>query len=147
VFRARPHLELVERLIRTGYYMEPVNGYFSIASGVCGANPFDLMELIRRAPHGSFFTRLRFDLPHPVAAICIALGQHTRRRLRGKPLEPRRAQCVEMSSYLHQVRSHFRTYLGFPSRFRWRSSEYGRVSNSSVQKLSGRSPRFWNDLR
>src|ERR1700733_7257966 len=46
-----------------------------------------------------------------------------------------------------QVRSHFRTYLGFPSRFRWRSSEYGRVSISSEPKVSGRSPRFWNDLR
>ena len=37
------------------------------------------MELIRRTPHGSFFTyQTTFRLGHPVAAICIALGQHTR---------------------------------------------------------------------
>ena len=31
--------------------MGPVNGFFSIGGGgVCGANPFDLMELIRRTP-------------------------------------------------------------------------------------------------
>ena len=73
-------LELVERLIRKGYYMGPMNGFFSIGGGgVCGANPFDLMELIRRTPHGSFFTyQTTFRLTHPVAAICIALGQHTR---------------------------------------------------------------------
>ena len=50
------------------------------------ANPFDLMELIRRTPHGSFFTyQTTFRLSHPVAALCIALGQHTRAGL-GKPL-------------------------------------------------------------
>ena len=49
------------------------------AGGTCGANPFDLMELIRRTPHGSFFTyQTTFRLTHPLAAICIALGQHTR---------------------------------------------------------------------
>ena len=73
-------LELVERLIRKGYYKGPVNGFFSIGGGgMCGANPFDLMELIRRTPHGSVFTyQTTFRLTHPVAAICIALGQHTR---------------------------------------------------------------------
>ena len=73
-------LELIERLIRKGYYMGPMNGFFSIgAGGVCGANPFDLMELIRRTPHGSFFTyQTTMRLTHPLAAICIALGQHTR---------------------------------------------------------------------
>ena len=73
-------LELVERLIRKGYYMGPMNGFFSIGGGgMCGANPFDLMELIRRTPHGSFFTyQTTFRLTHPVSAICIALGQHTR---------------------------------------------------------------------
>ena len=80
---ALPHvhgLELVERLIRKGYYMGPVNGFFSIGGGgMCGANPFDLMELIRRTPHGSCFTyQTTFRLTHPVSAICIALGQHTR---------------------------------------------------------------------
>ena len=73
-------LELVERLIRKRYYMGPMNGFFSIGGGgMCGANPFDLMELIRRTPHGSCFTyQTTFRLTHPVSAICIALGQHTR---------------------------------------------------------------------
>jgi uncharacterized protein (DUF849 family) len=80
---ALPHvhgLEIVERLIRKGYYMGPINGFFSIGGGgMCGANPFDLMELIRRTPHGSCFTyQTTFRLTHPVSAICIALGQHTR---------------------------------------------------------------------
>ena len=60
--------------------MGPMNGFFSIGGGgMCGANPFDLMELIRRTPHGSCFTyQTTFRLTHPVSAICIALGQHTR---------------------------------------------------------------------
>ena len=73
-------LELVERLIRKGQYMGPMNGFFSIgAGGVCGANPFDLMELIRRTPHGSCFTyQTTFRLTHAVSMMLIALGQHTR---------------------------------------------------------------------
>jgi uncharacterized protein (DUF849 family) len=82
-FFALPHvhgLELVERLIRKGYYTGPVSGFFSIGGGgVCGANPFDLMELIRRTPHGSCWTyQTTFRLTHPVSAMLIALGQHTR---------------------------------------------------------------------
>jgi uncharacterized protein (DUF849 family) len=73
-------LEIVERLIRRGLYMGPVNGFFSmVGGGVAGANPFDWMELIRRTPHGSVFTyQSIFRLSHPLAALCIALGQHTR---------------------------------------------------------------------
>jgi uncharacterized protein (DUF849 family) len=73
-------LELVERLVRKGYYMGPMNGFFSIgAGGVCGVNPFDLMELVRRTPHGSCFTyQSTFRLTHPISAMMIALGQHTR---------------------------------------------------------------------
>jgi uncharacterized protein (DUF849 family) len=73
-------LELVERLIRKGYYMGPMNGFFSTgAGGVCGVNPFDLMELVRRTPHGSCFTyQSTFRLTHPISAMMIALGQHTR---------------------------------------------------------------------
>jgi uncharacterized protein (DUF849 family) len=73
-------LEIVERMIRQGYYMGPMNGFFSIGGGgICGANPFDLMELVRRTPHGSCFTyQTTFRLTHPVSAIMIALGQHTR---------------------------------------------------------------------
>jgi uncharacterized protein (DUF849 family) len=73
-------LELVERLIRKGYYMGPMNGFFSTGGGgYCGANPFDLIELVRRTPHGSCFTyQSTFRLTHPVSAMMIALGQHTR---------------------------------------------------------------------
>jgi uncharacterized protein (DUF849 family) len=73
-------LEIVERLIRRGLYMGPVNGFFSmVGGGVAGANPFDLMELIRRTPHGSRFTyQSVMRLDWPIQNICIALGQHTR---------------------------------------------------------------------
>jgi uncharacterized protein (DUF849 family) len=73
-------LELVERLIRRGLDMGPVNGFFSMGGGgVCGANPFDWMELVRRTPHGSVFTyQSVFRLTYPLAAMMIALGQHTR---------------------------------------------------------------------
>lgn len=73
-------LEIVERLIRRGLYMGPMNGFFSMAGGgSCGANPFDWMELIRRTPHGSVFTyQSMFRLTYPLAAIMIALGQHVR---------------------------------------------------------------------
>ena len=73
-------VEIVERLIRRGYYMGPVNGFFSMGGGgTCGVNPFDWMELVRRTPHGSVWTyQTMFRHSHPLAAIMIALGQHTR---------------------------------------------------------------------
>jgi uncharacterized protein (DUF849 family) len=73
-------LEIVERLIRRGLYMGPVNGFYSmVGGGVAGSNPFDLMELIRRAPQGSSFTyQSVFRLVWPISAMCIALGQHVR---------------------------------------------------------------------
>jgi uncharacterized protein (DUF849 family) len=73
-------LELVEHLIRKGYYMGPMNGFYSTgAGGVVGVNPFDLMELVRRSPHGSHFTyQSTFRYTYPVSAMMIALGQHTR---------------------------------------------------------------------
>jgi len=41
-----------------------------------------------RTPHGSFFTyQTTFRLTHPVSAVCIALGQHTR-----AGIEDRRAE-------------------------------------------------------
>ena len=73
-------LQIVERLIRQGLYMGPVNGFFSmVGGGVAGANPLDWMELIRRTPHGSVFTyQTMWRFSWPLAAMCIALGQHTR---------------------------------------------------------------------
>ena len=57
-----------------------MNGFFSTGGGgILGANPFDLMELVRRTPHGSFFTyQTTFRLTHPISMMMIALGQHTR---------------------------------------------------------------------
>jgi uncharacterized protein (DUF849 family) len=80
---ALPHihgLELVERLIRRGYYKGPVSGFFSTGGGgICGANPFDLMELVRRTPQGSCFTyQSTFRLTFAISMMMIALGQHTR---------------------------------------------------------------------
>ena len=88
---ALPHvhaLELVERLIRKGYYMGPVNGFFSMGvGGACGVNPFDMMELVRRTPHGSTFAyQSTFRHTYPVSMMMIALGQHTRAGHRGQPL-------------------------------------------------------------
>jgi uncharacterized protein (DUF849 family) len=73
-------LELVERLIRKGYYMGPVNGFYSTgAGGGCGTNPYDLMELVRRSMHGSCFTyQTTFRYTFPVSMMMIAIGQHTR---------------------------------------------------------------------
>jgi uncharacterized protein (DUF849 family) len=73
-------LECVERMIRMGYYAGPMNGFYSTgAAGVCGVNPFDLMELVRRSPHGSVFTyQSTFRHTYAVSAMMIALGQHSR---------------------------------------------------------------------
>ncbi len=73
-------LEIVERLIREGLYMGPMNGFFSmVGGGTCGSNPFDLMELVRRVPHGSVFTyQSMFRLVYPISTMCIVLGQHIR---------------------------------------------------------------------
>jgi uncharacterized protein (DUF849 family) len=73
-------LEIVERLIRRGLYMGPVNGFYSmVGGGVAGANPFDYMELIRRAPHGSVWTyQSVMRMQWPIQTMSIALGQHVR---------------------------------------------------------------------
>ena len=73
-------LAIVERLIRQGVYMGPMNGFFSMVGGGCaGANPFDWMELIRRTPHGSVWTyQTMWRYSWPLASFMITLGQHTR---------------------------------------------------------------------
>jgi uncharacterized protein (DUF849 family) len=47
-------LEIIERLIRSGVYMGPLNvalcGY---GGGTMGRNPYDWMEMLRRTPHGA----------------------------------------------------------------------------------------------
>jgi uncharacterized protein (DUF849 family) len=100
-------LECVERLIRKGYYMGPMNGFYSTgAAGVCGVNPFDLMELVRRSPHGSVFTyQSTFRYTYPVSAMMIALGQHTRAGIEDNLWDTKKgvpASTIQMIE--HQVR-------------------------------------------
>lgn len=73
-------LAIVERLVRQGLYMGPVNGFFSmVGGGVAGTNPFDFMELVRRTPQGSVFTyQTMMRHSWPIASLAITLGQHTR---------------------------------------------------------------------
>jgi uncharacterized protein (DUF849 family) len=74
------NLEIVERLIRRGLYMGPMNGFFSmVGGGVAGCNPFDYMELVRRTPHGSIWTyQSVMRLSWPIQTMNILLGQHVR---------------------------------------------------------------------
>ena len=73
-------LEIIERLIRAGVYMGPLN--FAIAGyggGTLGRNPFDWMEMVRRVPQGSvatFWTSMRGLIS--LSAMAIVLGQHVR---------------------------------------------------------------------
>jgi uncharacterized protein (DUF849 family) len=75
-----PDMETVERLIRRGHYMGPLNlTWVGIGGGFDGPNPNNFMEFIRRAPDGSTVTLetlMRHVLPVNVMAMC--LGMHTR---------------------------------------------------------------------
>ena len=82
---ALPHihgLELVERLIRRGYYMGPMNGFYSIGGGgYCGANPV--------RPHGTdppIAARFGLHLPDHLSPDPPGLGHLHRPR----PAHPRR---------------------------------------------------------
>ena len=73
-------LEIVERLIRHGAYMGPLNmAITAYGGGGCGNNPFDWMEFIRRTPQGAiatFWAGMRITaVAQPLAII---LGQHVR---------------------------------------------------------------------
>ena len=75
-----PDLETLERLVRRGHYMGPVNlTWVGIGGGFDGPNPNNFMEFIRRAPDGSTVTLetlMRHVLPVNVMAMCM--GMHTR---------------------------------------------------------------------
>jgi uncharacterized protein (DUF849 family) len=75
-----PDLETVERLVRRGHYMGPLNlTWIGIGGGFDGPNPNNFMEFIRRAPDGATVTLesvMRNVLPINVMAMC--LGQHVR---------------------------------------------------------------------
>jgi hypothetical protein len=73
-------LEIVERLIRARVYMGPLNHCLVAVGGGCaGHNPFDMMEYVRRAPHGSVFTMMStMRSAIPLCTMAIALGLHVR---------------------------------------------------------------------
>lgn len=74
-------LEIVERLIRTGVYMGPLNlalcGY---GGGTMGRNPFDWMEMVRRTPHGASSTTFWGSMRGNIAMqhMGMLLGLHIR---------------------------------------------------------------------
>ena len=73
--------ELIERLIRAGVYMGPLNlaiaGY---GGGTLGRNPFHWMQLLRDLPQGAssvcFWSSMRGLIS--LSAMAIVLGQHVR---------------------------------------------------------------------
>jgi uncharacterized protein (DUF849 family) len=73
-------LEIVERLIRNGAYMGPLNtNITTYGGGGCGYNPFDWMNWLQRQPQGAtvhFWSTMRISaVAQPMA---IVLGQHVR---------------------------------------------------------------------
>jgi uncharacterized protein (DUF849 family) len=73
-------LEIVERLIRHGVYMGPLNTNITMyGGGGCGHNPFDWMHWLSREPQGAvvtFWASMRVNaVAQPMAII---LGQHVR---------------------------------------------------------------------
>src|SRR5579883_294072 len=74
-------LEIIERLIRQGVYMGPLNvalcGY---GGGTMGRNPFDWMEMLRRTPHGAssvtFWSSMRGNIA--IQTMAVVLGVHVR---------------------------------------------------------------------
>jgi uncharacterized protein (DUF849 family) len=72
--------ELIERLIRAGVYMGPVNmaiaGY---GGGTLGRNPFHWLQFLRDVPQGAsvtFWSSMRGN--HAIQSLAIILGQHVR---------------------------------------------------------------------
>ncbi|MBV9250502.1 MAG: 3-keto-5-aminohexanoate cleavage protein [Acetobacteraceae bacterium] len=73
--------DLIERLIRSGVYMGPVNlaiaGY---GGGTLGRNPYDWMHFLQRVPQGTssvtFWSSMRGLIS--LSAMAIVLGQHVR---------------------------------------------------------------------
>jgi uncharacterized protein (DUF849 family) len=101
-----PSLAAVERLIRQGLYLGPMNGFFSmIGGGVDGTNPFDLMELIRRTPQGSVFTyQTMMRHSWPLASLCITLGQHTRAGIEENFWSPTKGKMTSVQMIEKNVR-------------------------------------------
>ena len=87
-------LESVERLIRAGAYLGPLNHELvAIGGGAVGRNPFDMMEYIRRSPHGSImFMESWQRTVFPLGTVAIALGQHVRVGIEDTIWGPQRGQ-------------------------------------------------------
>jgi uncharacterized protein (DUF849 family) len=74
-------LEIIERLLRAGVYKGPLNlalcGY---GGGSMGRNPYDWMEMLRRAPHGAasvtFWSSMRGNIA--IQTMATVLGAHVR---------------------------------------------------------------------
>ena len=75
-----PQLETVERLVRRGHYMGPLNlTWVAIGGGFDGPNPYNMMNFISRVPDGACLTLetlMRSVLP--VNTMATAMGLHTR---------------------------------------------------------------------
>jgi len=73
-------LETVERLVRRGDYMGPLNHcYVAIGGGAAGPDPFQMMDYIRRSPQGGVLQieGIMRNVP-PMMAMAIAMGLHVR---------------------------------------------------------------------
>ncbi|MFV0459223.1 MAG: 3-keto-5-aminohexanoate cleavage protein [Actinomycetales bacterium] len=75
-----PQLETVERLIRRGHYLGPMNlTWVAIGGGFDGPNPYNMMNFINRVPDGACLTLetlMRSVLP--VNAMALTMGLHCR---------------------------------------------------------------------
>jgi len=73
-------LETVERLIRGGHYMGPLNHCFvAIGGGMAGPDPFGMMDYVRRSPQGGVLQLegIMRNVP-PMMTMAIAMGLHVR---------------------------------------------------------------------
>ncbi|MFM0008357.1 3-keto-5-aminohexanoate cleavage protein [Paraburkholderia dipogonis] len=73
-------LETVERLIRRGAYTGPlILNYVAIGGGAAGLHPADMIEFVRRTPHGAVLTLETLNRNVvPMNTMAIALGLHVR---------------------------------------------------------------------
>ena len=73
-------LETVERLVRRGVYLGPLNiTWVAIGGGFDGPSPYNVMEFIRRVPDGASLTLESIQRNVlPINAMAIAMGLHTR---------------------------------------------------------------------
>ncbi|GAB95241.1 uncharacterized protein (DUF849 family) [Kineosphaera limosa] len=73
-------LETVERLVRRGVYLGPLNvTWVAIGGGFDGPSPYNMMEFIRRVPDGANLTLESIQRNVlPINTMAMAMGLHTR---------------------------------------------------------------------